>query len=139
MHEIAKLKKKDEDIEDKLKELVHYSETKKINEKIKILEQDMEEFATKNDIKHVLSEIDKYEKELIKFKSFNVNQKEINGKNKDDIGKLKNSFATLKQNFSALNNLFENNSLSSLIENLNNISEKFVEKEEYNNEIKNIN
>ena len=139
MHEISKLKKKEEDIEDKLKEFVHYSEIKKINEKIKILEQDMEEFATKNDIKHVLSEIDKYEKELIKFKSFNVNQKEINAKNRDDIGKLKNSFATLKQNFSALNSLFENNSLSSLIENLNNISENFLEKEEYNNEMKNIN
>ena len=138
-HEINKLKKKDEEIEDKLKELAHFSEIKKINEKIKVLEQDMEEFATKNDIKHVLSEIDKYEKELIKFKSFIVNQKEINSKNRDDINKLKNSFATLKQNFSALNNLFENNSLSSLIENLNNISEKFLEKEEYNNDIKNIN
>ena len=137
--EINGLKGKDEEIENKLKEYSPLFEIKKINEKMKMLEQDMEEYATKKDIRHVLDETDKYEKELSKFKSFTVNQKETNTKNRDDINKLKNSFSSLKQNFSAINNLFENNSLTTLIESLNNISDNFVGKIDYDNCIRSIN
>ena len=134
--EINKLKKKDEEIEDKLTNLTPLTEIKKTNEKIKILEQDMEEYATKNDIRHVLGEIEKYEKEMSKFKSFIISQKEMNNKNRDDINKLKAALNSLKQNFSALNNLFESNSLTKLIEDINNMSDMYVEKSEYE---KNIN
>lgn len=137
--EINKLKKKDEEIEDKLTTLTPLTEIKKTNEKIKILEQDMEEYATKNDIRHVLGEIEKYEKELSKLKSFVINQKEINNKNRDDINKLKAALNNLKQNFSALNNLFETNSLTKLIEDMNNIGDTCVEKGEFEKNIKDLN
>ena len=136
--EINKLKKKDEEIEDKLTNLTPLTETKKTNEKIKILEQDMEEYATKNDIRHVLGEIEKYEKEMSKFKSFIISQKEMNNKNRDDINKLKAALNSLKQNFSALNNLFESNSLTKLIEDINNMSDMYVEKSEYEKNIKDL-
>lgn len=138
-NEINKLKIKEEEIEDKLKSLTSFSEIKSINEKIKMLEQDMEEFATKNDIRHIIGELDKYEKELIKQKSFIVNQKELNNKNRDDINKLKTALNNLKQNFSSLSTLFENNSLTKLIENINNISDTCVEKSDYEKNIKAIN
>ena len=138
-NEINKLKIKEEEIEDKLKSLTSFSEIKRINEKIKMLEQDMEEFATKNDIRHIIGELDKYEKELIKQKSFIVNQKELNNKNRDDINKLKTALNNLKQNFSSLSTLFENNSLTKLIENINNISDTCVEKSDYEKNIKAIN
>ena len=136
--EINKLKKKDEEIEDKLTNLTPLTEIKKTNEKIKILEQDMEEYATKNDIRHVLGEIEKYEKEMSKFKSFIISQKEMNNKNRDDINKLKAALNSLKQNFSALNNLFESNSLTKLIEDINNMSDMYVEKSEYEKNIKDL-
>ena len=136
--EINKLKKKDAEIEDKLMILTPLTEIKKTNEKIKILEQDMEEYATKNDIRHVLGEIEKYEKEMSKFKSFIISQKEMNNKNRDDINKLKAALNSLKQNFSALNNLFESNSLTKLIEDINNMSDMYVEKSEYEKNIKDL-
>ena len=71
--------------------MISLSEIKKINEKIKLIEQDLEEAATKNDVKYVLGDINKYEKELIKYKSFTINQKEINNKNRDEIAVLKKS------------------------------------------------
>ena len=98
----------------------------------------MEEYATKNDIRHVLGEIEKYEKEMSKFKSFIISQKEMNNKNRDDINKLKAALNSLKQNFSALNNLFESNSLTKLIEDINNMSDMYVEKSEYEKNIKDL-
>ena len=137
--EINKLKLKDEEIEDKIKSLTPLTEIKRINEKMKMLEQDMEEYATKSDIRHLMGEMGKYEKELNKCKSFIITQKEINNKNRDDINKLKAALNNLKQNFSTLNNLFENNSLTKLIENINNLSDTCVKKSEYDKEIKSIN
>ena len=121
--EINGLKKKEQNLEDKLKELTPLIEIKRIDEKIKLMEQDMEEYATKNDIRHIISEIDKYEKELSKNKSFIINQKETNNKHRDEIAILKKAFDNLKQNISSLNMLLESNSLSRLIENLNSLVE----------------
>ena len=137
--EINGLKKKEQNLEDKLKELTPLIEIKRIDEKIKLMEQDMEEYATKNDIRHIISEIDKYEKELSKNKSFIINQKETNNKHRDEIAILKKAFDNLKQNISSLNMLLESNSLSRLIENLNSMNDKIVEKAEYEETIKTIN
>ena len=133
------MKKKNQNLEDKLKELTPLIEIKRIDEKIKLMEQDMEEYATKNDIRHIISEIDKYEKELSKNKSFIINQKETNNKHRDEIAILKKAFDNLKQNISSLNMLLESNSLSRLIENLNSMNDKIVEKAEYEETIKTIN
>ena len=112
---------------------------KNIEEKLKLIEMEMEEFGTKKDVKYICDELDKYLKEINKLKSFMVNQDEINEKNKDEIEKLKNEFDSLKKTFSAVNKLFENNSLSTLLGNLNDINQKMVDKEEYNKFIKEIN
>ena len=112
---------------------------KNIEEKLKLIEIEMEEFGTKKDIKYICDELDKFLKEINKLKSFMVNQDEINEKNKDEIEKLKNEFDSLKKTFSAVNKLFENNSLSTLLGNLNDINQKMVDKEEYNKFIKEIN
>ena len=79
--------------------MISLSEIKKINEKIKLIEQDLEEAASKNDVKYALGDIDKYEKELIKYKSFTINQKEINNKNRDEIAVLKKSQIILNKIF----------------------------------------
>ena len=105
------------------------SDTKLINEKIKMLEQELEEYATKNDIRRVLGEVDKFEKEFMKSNSILMEQKDINNKNRDEINKLTATFESLKQNFGTLNNLLENNSLAKLIENLNILSDTCVQKE----------
>ena len=112
---------------------------KNIEEKLKLIEMEMEEFGTKKDVKYICDELDKYLKEINKLKSFMVNQDEINENNKDEIEKLKNEFDSLKKTFSAVNKLFENNSLSTLLGNLNDINQKMVDKEEYNKFIKEIN
>ena len=137
--EIKTLRNKDEELENKIQELMTFSELKKINDKIKAIEQELEGSATKEDTKHILEELDKFNQELNKYKSIISNQKEMNIKTKEDMLRLKEEFDEIKQDFSSLNNLLENNSLNKLIENINNITDKFVEKSLYENDMKLIN
>ena len=137
--EIKALKNKDEELENKILELMSFPEIKKINDKIKTIQQELEGSATKEDAKHILEELDNFDKELTKYKSLLANQKEMSNKSREDILRLKEAIDELKQDFSSLNNLFEKNSLNKLIENINNITDKFVEKSVYENEIKLIN
>ena len=137
--EIKNLIDKNAEFEDKIKDLPNISFIKRLEEKIKLVGLEMEDYATKNDIKHIYNELDKYENELSKLKSFVISQNEVNAKYREDILKIKNSFDNIKKTFSAINKLFENNSLSQIIENLNDISYKMVEKEEYNEAMKEIN
>ena len=137
--EIKTLRNKDEQLENKIQELMTFSELKKINDKIKVIEQELEGSSTKEDTKHILEELDKYKQELNKYKSIISNQKEMNIKTREDMLRLKEEFDEIKQDFSSLNNLLENNSLNKLIENINNITDKFVEKSLYENDMKLIN
>ena len=137
--EIKNIKDKNTEIVKQMMNFPDMSAIAKIEEKLKMIELEMEEFGTKKDVKYICGEIDKYEKSLSKLKSFIVSQEEINEKNKDEMVKLKNLFETLKKTFSAVNRLFENNSLSALLGNLNDLSQKLVDKEEYNKFIKDIN
>ena len=75
--------------------------------------------------------MDKYEKELSKFKAFTLSQKEINEKYREDILKLKNQFNNVKKTFSNLNKIFENNSLTQLLANLIEVYKNIVDKDEY--------
>ena len=137
--EIKTLRNKDEELENKIQELMTFPELKKINDKIKVIEQELEGSSTKEDTKHILEELDKYKQELNKYKSIISNQKEMNIKTREDMLRLKEEFDEIKQDFSSLNNLLENNSLNKLIENINNITDKFVEKSLYENDMKLIN
>ena len=137
--EIKTLRNKDEELENKIQELMTFPELKKINDKIKAIEQELEGSATKEDTKHILEELDKFNQELNKYKSIISNQKEMNIKTREDMLRLKEEFDEIKQDFSSLNNLLENNSLNKLIENINNITDKFVEKSLYENDMKLIN
>ena len=137
--EIKTLRNKDEELENKIQELMTFPELKKINDKIKAIEQELEGSATKEDTKHILEELGKFNQELNKYKSIISNQKEMNIKTKEDMLRLKEEFDEIKQDFSSLNNLLENNSLNKLIENINNITDKFVEKSLYENDMKLIN
>ena len=137
--EIKNIKDKIAEIEKQMKNFPDMSVIAKIEEKLKMIELEMEEFGTKKDVKYVIGEIEKYEKSLSKLKSFIVNQEDINKKNNNEMEKLKDLFETLKKTFSAVNRLFENNSLSTLLGNLNDLSQKLVDKEEYNKFIKDIN
>ena len=137
--EIKTLRNKDEELENKIQELMKFPELKKINDKIKAIEQELEGSATKEDTKHILEELDKFNQELNKYKSIISNQKEMNIKTREDMLRLKEEFDEIKQDFSSLNNLLENNSLNKLIENINNITDKFVEKSLYENDMKLIN
>ena len=137
--EIKTLRNKDEELENKIQELMTFPELKKINDKIKAIEQELEGSATKEDTKHILEELDKFKQELNKYKSIVSNQKEMNIKTREDMLRLKEEFDEIKQDFSSLNNLLENNSLNKLIENINNITDKFVEKSLYENDMKLIN
>ena len=137
--EIKTLRNKDEELENKIQELMTFPELKKINDKIKAIEQELEGSSTKEDTKHILEELDKFHQELNKYKSIISNQKEMNIKTREDMLRLKEEFDEIKQDFSSLNNLLENNSLNKLIENINNITDKFVEKSLYENDMKLIN
>ena len=137
--EIKTLRNKDEELENKIQELMTFPELKKMNDKIKAMEQELEGSATKEDTKHILEELDKFNQELNKYKSIISNQKEMNIKTREDMLRLKEEFDEIKQDFSSLNNLLENNSLNKLIENINNITDKFVEKSLYENDMKLIN
>ena len=137
--EIKTLRNKDEELENKIQELMTFPELKKVNDKIKAMEQELEGSATKEDTKHILEELDKFNQELNKYKSIISNQKEMNIKTREDMLRLKEEFDEIKQDFSSLNNLLENNSLNKLIENINNITDKFVEKSLYENDMKLIN
>ena len=137
--EIKTLRNKDEELENKIQELMTFPELKKINDKIKAIEQELEGSATKEDTKHILEELGKFNQELNKYKSIISNQKEMNIKTREDMLRLKEEFDEIKQDFSSLNNLLENNSLNKLIENINNITDKFVEKSLYENDMKLIN
>ena len=53
-------------------DLPNFTAIKKLKEKLKIIEMDLEESVIKNDIKHISRELDKFEKELGKIKSFIV-------------------------------------------------------------------
>ena len=136
--DINNIKNKNIDLENKLAELPDTFTLQKYEEKIKLFGLELEEFPTKNDIKHICNELDKFESEISKLKSFVVSQKEINAKYREDILKIKNSFENIKKTFSSINKLFENHSLSQMIDNLNILSTKMVEKEEHNNSIKEI-
>ena len=131
LSQIKNLVDKNNEIENKIKDLPNISSIKRIEEKIKVFEIEMEEYATKNEIKHICEELDKYEKELSKFKAFTLSQKEINEKYREDILKLKNQFDNVKKTFSNLNKIFENNSLTQLLANLNEVSKNMVDKDEY--------
>ena len=137
--EIKNIKDKITEIEKQMMNFPDMSVIAKIEEKLKMIELEMEEFGTKKDVKYVIGEIEKYEKSLSKLKSFIVSQEDINKKNNDEMEKLKDVFETLKKTLSAVNRLFENNSLSTLLGNLNDLSQKLVDKEEYNKFIKDIN
>ena len=137
--EIKTLRNKDEELENKIQELMTFPELKKVNDKIKAMEQELEGSATKEDTKHILEQLDKFNQELNKYKSIISNQKEMNIKTREDMLRLKEEFDEIKQDFSSLNNLLENNSLNKLIENINNITDKFVEKSLYENDMKLIN
>ena len=131
-NEIKKLMDKMKAIEEQIKYLPTMTIIKKIEEKIKIIEMEIEELGTKKDIQYICGELDKYEKEISKMKSFMVSQGETNDKYKDDINKIKNQFDTIKKTFSAISKLFENNSLSNVLNNLTELAQKIVDKEEYN-------
>ena len=139
INDIKDLFDKNTEIEKKIKDLPSILEIKKIEEKIKLFSVELEECASKNDIKHICNELDKYEKELSKIKSFILNQRDTNDKYREEILKLKNAFDNVKKTFSSLSKLFENNSLSQLLANLNDLSKSMVDKEEYNKFIKDIN
>jgi DNA gyrase/topoisomerase IV subunit A len=93
-------------MEEQISSLPNKTIIQKIQEKIKILEMEVEELGTKKDIQYICSELDKYEKEISKLKSFIVSQGEVNDKYKDDITKIKNQFDNIKKTFSAINKLF---------------------------------
>ena len=137
--ELNRIKKKNGEIENDLKNLMSLSEIKIINDKIKMLEQEMEDYATKNDIRRILGEMDKYEKELSKNSSILFEQKDINNKNRDEITKLTATLENLQQNFATLNHLLENNSLAKLIENLNMLSDTCVDKTQFEKQVQAIN
>ena len=137
--ELNRIKKKNGEIENDLKNLMSLSEIKIINDKIKMLEQEMEDYATKNDIRRILGEMDKYEKELSKNSSILFEQKDINNKNRDEITKLTATLENLQQNFATLNHLLENNSLTKLIENLNMLSDTCVDKTQFEKQVQAIN
>ena len=136
---LKKLEEKDAELEEKLKDMPPLSEFTKVLEKVKLLEMDLEDFPSKKDFKRICDEMDKYENELSKIKMFTVSQNDINNKFREDILKIKNSFDNIKKTFSSMTKLFENNSLTSLLDNLNDVTSKMVDKEEYNNFIKEIN
>ena len=138
INDVKDLLKRTTDIEDKIVDLPNILAIRKIEEKIKILGIEMEDCATKKDIKHICDELDKYEKELSKLKSFVVSQNETNEKYREEILKLKNSFDTVRKTFSSINKIFENNSLAQLLANLNDLSKSMVDKEEYNKFVKDI-
>ena len=139
LSDIKKLVDKNSELEDKIKELPNILLIKKIEEKTKLLELELDECATKKDIKHICDELDKIEKEISKVKSFIVSQNETNEKYREEILKLKNAFDNVKKTFSALNKLLENNSLSQLLSNLNDLSKNMVEKDELNKFMRQIN
>ena len=137
--EIKNLQNKDVELENRINDLPDTLIVKRIEERIKLLAVEMEDYSTKKDLEYLKKEINKYENELSKLKAFNISQTEINGKYREEIIKIKNSFDNIKKTFSAISNLFENNSLSKIIEDLDDISGKMVEKEEYNEFVKEIN
>ena len=138
INDIKDLIKRTTNIENKILDLPNIVFIRKIEEKIKLLGIEMEDCATKKDLKRVCDELDKYEKELSKLKSFAVSQNETNDKYREDILKLKNSFDNVKKTFISINKLFENNSLTQLLSNLNDLSKTMVDKEEYNKFVKDI-
>ncbi len=71
-YDIKNLIASNSNIKSKIMDLPNITTIKKIQEKLKIIEIDLQEWAIKNNIKHVCSELDKYEKELSKIKSFIV-------------------------------------------------------------------
>ena len=139
INDINNIKNNILDIEKKINKLPNNAVILKIEEKIKLLSLEMEEYTTKKELQYVMNILDKYEKEIIKLKSFTISQNEINTKNREDIIKINNSFDNIRKAFLSISKLFENNSISQMIENLNDLSERMVEKEEYNQFCKEIN
>ena len=111
----------------------------KTEEKIKLLSIEMEEYTTKKELQYVMKILDRYEKEIIKLKSYTIEQNETNTKNRGDILKINNSFDNIRKTFLSISKLFENNSIAQMIENLNDLSERMVEKDEYAKFCKEIN
>jgi len=138
-NELKRLEEKDAELEAKIKEMPPLSEFTKVLEKVKLFEMDLEDFPSKKDFKHLCDEMDKYENELSKLKMFSVSQNDINNKFREDILKIKNAFDNTKKTFSTMSKLFENNSLTTLLDNLNDLSSKMVDREDYNKFIKEIN
>ena len=137
--EMENIKNKNLEIENKINDLPDKSIIKRIEEKIKLLGIEMEDYSTKKDISYLTNNLSSYENEISKLQSFRMNQKEINTKYKEEIFKIKSSFENIKKTFSSISKLFENNSISELLENLNDLSIKMVEKEEYNDFVQKIN
>ncbi len=69
-YDIKNLIASNSNIKSKIMDLPNFTAIKKFKEKLKIIEIDLEECAIKNNIKHISHELDKYEKELSKIKSF---------------------------------------------------------------------
>ena len=131
LSEIKNIVNKNIEIENKIKELPNNSVIKRIEEKIKLLDLELDNYLTQNDILKIFNKLDNYEKELNKSKLFIISQNEINAKNKEELFKLKKTFDNVKKTFSSISKIFENNSLSQILEDLNNVSENMVVKEEY--------
>ena len=139
INDINNIKNNIFEIEKKINKLPNNSVILKLEEKIKLLSLEMEEYSTKKELQYVMKIIDRYENEIMKLKSFTIKQNESNAKNREDILKINNSFDNIRKTFLSICKLFENNSISQIVENLNDLSERMVEKEEYNKFCKEIN
>jgi len=139
LSELKRLEEKIAELEEKIKDMPPASKFTEVLEKVKLFEMDLEDYPSKKDFKHLVDEMDKYENELSKIKMFMVSQNDTNNKFREDILKIKNNFDNIKKTFSSMTKLFENNSLTTLLDNLNDLSNKMVDKEEYNRFLKEIN
>ena len=139
LNDINNIKNSIIEIEKKMHKLPNNEIILKTEEKIKLLSIEMEEYTTKKELQYVMKILDKYEKEIIKLKSYTIEQNETNTKNRGDILKINNSFDNIRKTFLSISKLFENNSIAQMIENLNDLSERMVEKEEYVKFCKEIN
>ena len=139
LNDINNIKNSIIEIEKKMHKLPNNEIILKTEEKIKLLSIEMEEYTTKKELQYVMKILDKYEKEIIKLKSYTIEQNETNTKNRGDILKINNYFDNIRKTFLSISKLFENNSIAQMIENLNDLSERMVEKEEYVKFCKEIN
>ena len=133
------LNKKNANLEKAIDDMPNKLNLKSINDRIESLNIAIEDSVDKKEIIFFTKQFNKYEKEINKLNIYKTEQEKIVSKIKEQMNSIENTLNSFKRNISSFNSLLENQSLSEILDGVNQITTKMVDIDDYNKNISLIN